>query len=137
MANRQNSGVIFRFGTVRLGSVLLRQKVLLRERVLVVYGDSSGNICGGAVWWCRKWSPAHARPDKTSPEVTGNDVTRNEREIISRVFYPVFPAISPGTPLDSRYKQWNCESNLYRVTIALLPPMLNHFILLNCAVSRD
>jgi hypothetical protein len=34
-------------------------------------------------------------------------------------------------------EQWNCESNLYRVTIALLPPMLNHFSLLNCAVSRD
>jgi hypothetical protein len=43
---------------------------------------------------------------------TGNDVigtgsrepeTGNEREIISRVF--------PGTPLDSRYEQWNCESN--------------------------
>ena len=61
--------------------------------------------------------------------ITGNDVTGNEREIISRVF--------PGTPLDSRYEQWNCESNLYRVTIDLLPPMLNHFSLLNCAVSRD
>jgi hypothetical protein len=48
---------------------------------------------------------------------------------ISRVF--------PGTPLDSRYEQWNCESNLYRITIDLLLPMLNHFSLLNCAVSRD
>jgi hypothetical protein len=80
--------------------------------------------------------------------ITGNDVTGtgsrepetgNEREIISRVL-PVFPAFFPvflATPLDSRYEQWNCESNLYRVTIALLPPMLNHFSLLNCAVSRD
>ena len=47
--------------------------------------------------------------------ITGNDVTGNEREIISRVF--------PGTPLESRYEQWNCGSNLYRVTIALLPPI--------------
>ena len=77
--------------------------------------------------------------DVTGSCTTGNDVTgsrepetENERDIISRVF-PVFP----GTPLDSRYEQWNCESNLYRVTIALLPPMLNHFPLLNCAVSRD
>jgi hypothetical protein len=51
--------------------------------------------------------------------------TGNEREIISRVF--------PGTPLDSRYEQWNCESNLYRVTIDLLP----HFSLLNCAEIID
>ena len=47
--------------------------------------------------------------DVTGYDVTGNDVTGsrepetgNEREIISRVF--------PGTPLDSRYEQWNCES---------------------------
>jgi hypothetical protein len=31
----------------------------------------------------------------TSAEVTGNDVTGNEREIISRVFLPVFPAFFP------------------------------------------
>jgi hypothetical protein len=31
------------------------------------------------------------------------------------------------------YEQWNCEFNLYRVTIELLP----HFFLLICAVSRD
>jgi len=77
------------------------------------------------------------------PEVcacaTGNKVTANEREIISRFFYTYFPPVflSSGTPLDSRYEHWNCESNLYRVTIALLPPMLNHFSLLNCAVSCD
>ena len=63
-------------------------------------------------------------------DVTGNDVTgTGSREpemkgrLISRVL-PVLPGISrlfPGTPLDSRYEQWNCESNLYRVTIALLP----------------
>ena len=65
----------------------------------------------------------------TGSYITGNDVTGNEREIISRVFFRVFS----GTPLESRYEQWNCESNLYRVTIALLP----HFSLLNCAISRD
>jgi len=58
--------------------------------------------------------------DVTGSCITGNrePETGNEREIISRVF-PVFP----GTLLDSRYEQWNCESNLYRVTIAILPPM--------------
>ena len=73
---------------------------------------------------------------RKSPEVTGNDVTENEREIISRVFTRI-SRVFPGTPLDSRYEQWNCESNLYRVTIDLLPPMLNHFSLLICAISRD
>ena len=67
--------------------------------------------------------------------VTENDVTGtgsrepetgNEREIISPRFSPVFPAFFlsisrgfSGTPLDSRYEQWNCESNLYWVTIDL------------------
>jgi hypothetical protein len=44
--------------------------------------------------------------DVTGSYITGNDVTGsrepetgNERGIISRVF--------PGTPLDSRYEQWN------------------------------
>ena len=76
--------------------------------------------------------------------VTGNDVTGsrepetgNEREIISRVFLPGISRVFPGTPLDSRYEQWDCESNLDRVTIDLLPPMLNHFPLLICAISRD
>jgi hypothetical protein len=50
----------------------------------------------------------------TSPEVTGNDVTgtgtRIERDITSRAFYPYFPYFF-GTPLDSRYEQWNFESN--------------------------
>ena len=44
---------------------------------------------------CLKWSCAHARPEMTSPEVTGNDVTGNERELISRVFFTVFPAFFP------------------------------------------
>ena len=72
--------------------------------MLVVYGLSSDEICGGAVW---------------VPEVivcacaTGNDVTgtgsrepetRNEREIISRVF-PGISRVFPGTALDSRYEQ--------------------------------
>jgi hypothetical protein len=39
--------------------------------------------------------------------------------------------------VESRYEQWNCESNLYLVTIALLP----HFSLLICArravISQD
>ena len=80
--------------------------------------------------------------------ITGYDVTGSrEPEIKGRSFPAfftrisrVFPGISrvfTGTPLDSRYEQWNYESNLYRVTIDLLPPMLNHLSLLNCAVSRD
>jgi hypothetical protein len=98
----------------------------------VVYGDSSSRICGGFVRIVTSL-------EMTSQEVTGSEVTRtgNEREIISRVCYPYFPRFFSGTSLDSRYEKWNCESNLYRVTIALLPPMLNHFSLLNCAVSRD
>jgi hypothetical protein len=77
--------------------------------------------------------------DMTSPEVVRNDVTGtgSEKEIIFRVFYPYFPRFFSGTPLDSRYEQWNCESNMYRVTIALLPLMLNNFSLLTCAVNRD
>ena len=91
-----------------------------------IYAPSRSYLWG-IVWWI-----------VTGSCITGNDVIRNditgtgtgnEREIISRVF--------SGTPLDSRYEQWNCESNLYRITIVLLPPMLNHFSLLNCAVSRD
>jgi hypothetical protein len=31
----------------------------------------------------------------TGSGITGNDVTGNEREIISRVFVPVFPVFSP------------------------------------------
>ena len=67
------------------------------------------------------------------PEVcacaTGNNVTANEREIISRFFKTYFPPVflPSGTPLDSRYEQWNCESNLYRVTIALLLPYAKSF----------
>jgi hypothetical protein len=62
--------------------------------------------------------------------MTGNDVTGtgSEREINFPRFLPAFPAFCSGTSLDYRYEQWNCESNLYRVTIALLPPMLNHFL---------
>jgi hypothetical protein len=77
--------------------------------------------------WCRKWSRAHARPEVASPEVVN-------RKWKGDNFPRFFPRGFSGTPLDSRYEQWNCESNLYRVTIALLPPMLNHFSLLNCAV---
>jgi hypothetical protein len=35
------------------------------------------------------------------------------------------------------YGQWNCESNLYRVTSAITPYVKQFFSLLNCAVSRD
>ena len=70
-------------------------------------------------------------------DVTGNDVTGSDRkwghqnrkwkgDNFPRLL-PVFPAVFSGTSLDSRYEKWNCESNLYRVTIAILPPMLNHF----------
>ena len=66
--------------------------------------------------------------------ITGSCVTGSrEPEMKGRSFPAFFPAFFPGTPLDSRYEQWNCESNLYRVTIALLP----HFPLLICAISRD
>jgi hypothetical protein len=47
--------------------------------------------------------------------------------------------ITSGTTTQHHHKcevdgeQWNCESNLYRVTIALLP----HLSLLICAISRD
>jgi hypothetical protein len=45
----------------------------------------------------------------TSPEVASPE-TGNKREIISRVF-PGISRVFPGTPLDSRYEQWNCEFN--------------------------
>ena len=35
MTNRQNLGVIFRYGKIWFGSVLLRQRVLLQQRVLL------------------------------------------------------------------------------------------------------
>ena len=85
-----------------------------------------------------------------SPEVTRNDVTGSHRklhlpemtsaesEMEGRQFPALITRISPvppylsrffsGTSLDSRYEQWNCESNLYRVPITLLFPMLNHFL---------
>ena len=40
-----------------------------------------------------------------------SDVTGNQREIISRAFYPYFSRFFSGTPLDSRYEKWNFESN--------------------------
>ena len=53
--------------------------------------------------------------DVTGRYITGNDITGNDvtgtgsrkPEMKGRSF----PAFSPGTPLDSRYEQWNCESN--------------------------
>ena len=81
----------------------------------------------------RKWSCAHARPDMTSLKVRNWKGKGNNFP----VFLLVFPAFFHGTPLDSTYEQWNCESSLYRVTIDLLPPMLNHVSLLICAISRD
>jgi hypothetical protein len=58
-------------------------------------------------------SPEVALPEMMSPEMTENDVTGtgNEREIISRLFYPYFPPFFSGTPLDSRYEQWSFVSN--------------------------
>ena len=62
--------------------------------------------------------------------VTGGCVTGGrEPEVGGRWF----PAVFPGTPLESGYEQWNCESGLCRVAVDLLP----HFPLLNCAVGRD
>jgi hypothetical protein len=40
-----------------------------------------------------------------------SNVTGNQREIISRAFYPYFSRFFSGTPLDSRYEKWNFESN--------------------------
>ena len=64
--------------------------------------------------------------------------TGNEREIfpplfsrISRAFFsPGFCRFFSGTSLDSMYEQWNCESNMYWITIVLLPAiaMLSHFL---------
>jgi hypothetical protein len=82
----------------------------------------------------------------TGSYITGNDVTGsdrklhhrkswtgtgNEREIFFLAFSPYFPRFFlTGTSLDYMYGQWNCESNMYRVTIVILPPiaMLNHFL---------
>jgi hypothetical protein len=59
----------------------------------------------------------------TSPEMTSPEMMSQEPEIKGRSFpakieisWEVFPEL-----LDSRYEQLNCESNLYRVTIDLLP----------------
>jgi hypothetical protein len=87
---------------------------------------------GGAVTSPEMTSPEMRSPEVTRSCITKNDVTGtgNEKEIISRAFYVYFPRFPPvflAFSLDSRYEQWNCEANLYRVTIALLSPMLNHF----------
>jgi hypothetical protein len=50
---------------------------------------------------------------------------------ISRAFFsPGFCRFFSGTSLDSMYEQWNCESNMYWITIVLLPAiaMLSHFL---------
>ena len=87
---------------------------------LVVYGYSSDGIWGGAMrgyqrdrvrmrsqkWRHRKWEGDNF-PLFLNPYFP-RFCTR-----ISRVF--------PGTSLDYRYKQWNCESNLYRVISAITP----------------
>jgi hypothetical protein len=57
--------------------------------------------------------------DVTGSYIIGNEVTGSqepetgiEREIISHAFYQyVQRFLLPGTPLDSRYEQWNFESN--------------------------
>jgi hypothetical protein len=74
-----------------------------------------------------------ASPEVASPEVVNR---KWKGDNFPPFFCPIFRAFFSGTPLESRYEQWNCESNLYRITIDLLPPMLNHFSLLNCAVSQ-
>jgi hypothetical protein len=90
------------------------------KEILVVYKHSSNRICGGAVWGCRKWSCAQARPEVESPEMTSPEVA--SPEVVNRIWKgDNFPRFFPGTSLESRYEQWNCEFNLYRVTIALLP----------------
>jgi hypothetical protein len=77
------------------------------------------------VYMYRKWSCAHARPDMMSPEVGNRKWKGNNFSGFLYPYFPrfssVFPAFFHGTPLDSTYEQWNCESSLYRVTIDLLP----------------
>ena len=95
------------------------------QAVLVVYKHSSNRIWGGAVRWCRKWSCAHARPKLHHREL--HHRKWRHWKASDRKWHH-FPAFLSGTPLDSRYEQWNCQSNLYRVTIDLLLLMLNHFL---------
>jgi hypothetical protein len=47
--------------------------------------DGDRDVTGSCITGC----------DVTGSYITGNDVTGNEREIISRVFPPVFPAFLP------------------------------------------
>ena len=89
----------------------------------VVQGYSSSHICGGAVR-----SSDVSRNDVTGSCITGSDRKwrhRNRkwchRKLHHRIrkwkgdnfpcFLPVFPAFISGTPLDSRYEEWNFESN--------------------------
>ena len=70
--------------------------------------------------------------------VTGSCITGSREpapEMKGRYFPPAFSPFFPlffltGTSLDYMYGQSNCESNMYRVTIVILPPiaMLNHFL---------
>ena len=54
MSNRQNSGVIFRFSKVRLGSVLLWQRVLLRSD----WGMSNAYYPMKLIDFCMKYDKA-------------------------------------------------------------------------------
>jgi hypothetical protein len=49
-------------------------------------------------------------PEMTSPEVTSSEMTSPELEVKGISFpgfFPVLPTFFSGTPLDSRYEQWN------------------------------
>ena len=75
----------------------------------------SSNHLWGAVWGCRKWSCAHARPEVESPEVASPAMTSPEPEVVNRKWkgdnfprfvYPVFPAFFPNS---SRFYVWTME----------------------------
>ena len=54
-----------------------------------------------------------------SDRVRMRDRKLHHRKLHHRAFLTRISRVFPGSPLDSGYEQWNCESNLYRVTIDL------------------
>ena len=50
--------------------------------------------------------------------------TGHEKEIISRAVSPYFPRFFSGTPLDSRYEQWNLNPTNRRPSYIWIPPIV-------------
>jgi hypothetical protein len=97
--------------------------------IWVVYMHHAGRICEG--------SCGGSTPEVASPEVVNRN--RKWKGDISPRFFPVFLALFSHwvfavffswTSLDSMCEQRNCESNMYWITIVLLPAiaMLSHFL---------